>query len=143
MNKFTLREFEKNIEDMTNEKIVLIGCQNPEVLREVFNVIIRELDSVYPLENSSFDNIDLSFRKSWDMNIQDVKGNVLIFQPDLEYDSIMIPDISRTLLRWFNKLGRETNIIFIVTKKMLDDLVSYTDDFQEQYRRLYGFQVVP
>lgn len=143
MNELTLKEFEENIEELTNERIVLIGCPTPEILEKVFSLIKRELENVYTLENSNFDNIDLSFKKKWNMDIQDAEGTILIFQPDLIYDSSLIPYISDILVRWFGILGHKKNIIFIVTKKMLDDLAFYTNDFQEQYRRLYGFQVIP
>ncbi len=143
MNEFTLEEFEENIEEMTNERITLIGCQDPEISRRVFDSIKRELKDVYTLENSNFDNIELSFKKKWNIDILDVKGTILIFQPDLIYDSGQISHLSEILVRWFTILGRERNLIFIVTNKMLDDLVFHTNDFQGEYRRFYGFQVVP
>ena len=142
MNELTLKEFEENIEEWTNERIVLIGCP-PEILGEVFSSLKRGLDNIYALENSKFDNIDLSFKKKWNMNIQNIEGTILVFQPDLDYDSSSIPYVSDILVRWFSILGPKRNIVFIVTNKMLDDLAFYTNDFQEQYRRLYGFQVIP
>ncbi len=141
MNKFTLEEFEKNIEGLTNEKIVLIGCKSPEVLRKAFNILKKKLENVYPLENSTFENIDSSLRKAWGMDIQDVEGSILVFLPDLVYDSSLIGSVSDTLVRLFNILGYRTNIIFVVNKEMLDDLASQTNDFQGLYRRLYGFEV--